>query len=90
MKVRLVARDAFTLKEKRRAIKRLKDRIAHRYKVSVAEVGLQDVVQSAELGICAAANERRHLESLLSKVVDLIRSHPRTQMVDYHLEFFSC
>ncbi len=90
MKVRLVARDAFSMKEKRRALKSLKDRIAHRYKVSVAEVGLQDVMQSAELGVCAVANERRYLEGLLSKVVDTIRSHPRTQMVDYQLEYFSC
>ncbi len=44
-----------SLKQKRRIVKSLKDRIRHRFQVSVAETGHLDLHQRAELGIAAVA-----------------------------------
>lgn len=54
---------ARSLKDKRGAIKGLKDRIRSRFNASVAEVGYLDKWQRALLGVALVGSERRHLES---------------------------
>jgi len=51
LNVRLVIRSANTLKEKRRIIKSLKDRIKNNFNVSVSETGTLDHCQYSKLGI---------------------------------------
>ena len=46
--------DAFSLKDKRRVVKSLKDRIAHGQNVSVAEVGALDEHRRAILAVAMA------------------------------------
>ena len=46
---------ARSLKDKRRAVKSLVDRMHHRYRVSVAETDLQDLSRRAELGLAVVA-----------------------------------
>lgn len=77
-----------SLKEKRRIVRSLKDRIRNKFNVAVAEVDHQDVWRTATVGIAAVANDGRFLESALSKVVDFIRACPDASLVDYHLEVF--
>jgi len=54
---------ARSLKDKRAAVKGLKDRIRSRFNASVAEVGYLDKWQRALLGVALVGSERRHLES---------------------------
>ena len=49
--------DAMSLKDKRRAIKSIKDRIANRFNVSVAEVGLLDSRREAQLAVALVSND---------------------------------
>ena len=48
----VLIREAQSLKDKRRAIKSLKDRIRHRFPVSIAEVDALDHWQRSVLGAC--------------------------------------
>ncbi len=85
-KVKLVIREARSLKEKRRVIKSLKDRIRHKFNVSIAEVEAQDRHQLAVLGVAVVANNVRFCNSLLSKVIDVMRQSPQAELVDCQWE----
>jgi uncharacterized protein YlxP (DUF503 family) len=86
LQVELSVTDAMSLKDKRRVIKSLKDRIAHGHNVSIAEVGALDEHRRSILGLAMVSNDRRYVESALSKLVDFIRSVPQVSLVDYQIE----
>ena len=88
LKVRLAIREAYSLKDRRRVVKGLKDRLRNRFNVAVAEVGDRDRHQSAELGICAVGMEQTFINGLLSQVVNAIRSAPGAELVAEEMEFF--
>ena len=78
--------DAMSLKDKRRVVKSLKDRIAHGHNVSIAEVGYLDEHRRSILGLAMVSNDRRYVEGALSKLVDFVRSVPSVDLVDYQIE----
>lgn len=86
LRVRLGIFEAVSLKDKRRVTKSLKDRLAARHNVSVAEIADLDRRQAATLGFAMIANESRFVESALSKIVDEIRAFPRASLMDYKIE----
>ena len=79
--------DAMSLKDKRRVVKSLKDRIAHGHNVSIAEVGALDAHRTAILGVAMVANDRGYVEGALSKLVDFVRTVPQMDLVDYQIDF---
>ncbi len=79
--------DAMTLKDKRRAVKSLKDRLSHRFNVSVAEVDLLDHIRSAVLGVAMVSNDQAHVNAALDQVVNYVRLDPRVVMEDFEMEF---
>lgn len=84
--VQLAIYEAESLKDKRRVIKSVKDRLANRFNVSVAEVDDLDSWQRAELGVAMVANDGRFVESCLHKIVDELRRERSASLVDYHVE----
>lgn len=86
LRVQLAIYEAASLKDKRRIVKSLKDRLSHRFNVSVAEVDSLDLWQRADLGIAMVANESRFVESCLHKMVDEIRRQSAASLVDYSVE----
>jgi uncharacterized protein YlxP (DUF503 family) len=78
--------DAMSLKDKRRVIKSLKDRIAHGHNVSIAEVGALDEHRRSIIGIAMVSNDGRYIESQLSKLVDFVRTIPQASLMDYQIE----
>ena len=65
-----VLRQARSLKDKRGAIRRVKDRLTSRHNVSVAEVGAQDDPQRAVIAIALAGSDSRVVRSHLDRVLD--------------------
>jgi uncharacterized protein len=88
LRLKLVVFESLSLKDKRRAIKSLKERLANRFNVSVAEVGSLDSRQQAELGVAMVANDRTFVNSALDKLVDYVRQDPSASLVDYEVELF--
>ena len=88
LRVELAIYEALSLKDKRRVVKGLKDRLAHKFNVSVSEVDALDVRQKAVLGIAMVANEARFVQSCLDKVVDYIRMAPGAALVNYETEIY--
>ena len=87
LQVELSVTDAMSLKDKRRVILSLKDRIAHAHNVSIAEVGALDEHRRAILGMAMVSNDKRYVEGGLGKLVDLVRSVPQVSLLDYQVEF---
>jgi uncharacterized protein YlxP (DUF503 family) len=79
--------DAMTLKDKRRAVKSVKDRISHRFNVSVAEVDALDLLRSAVIGVAMVSNDQSHVNGALDQVVNYVRNDPNVILDHYEMEF---
>lgn len=88
LRLKLVVFESRSLKDKRRVVKSLKERLANRFHVSVAEIGSLDHRQQAELGVALVANEGAFVESALDKMVDYVRLDTSASLVDYEIEVF--
>lgn len=75
-----------SLKDKRRVLRSLKDKLRQEFNLSVAEVGDHDLWQRAELGLAAVANEGSFADQVLAKAVDMIRGRDDVELLDYHTE----
>jgi uncharacterized protein YlxP (DUF503 family) len=78
---------AQSLKDKRRVIKSVKDRLSARHNVSVAEVDGLDEHRRCVLAVAMVSNDQRFTDSCLSKIVDEVRVVRDLNLVDYELEF---
>jgi len=76
-----------SLKEKRSVVRSLKDRLHSRFRLSVAETGLQDVHSRAEVSVALVASDRRVAESVLDKADDLVQANGRAVVVRARREF---
>ena len=86
LQLELSVADAMSLKDKRRVILSLKDRIAHGHNVSIAEVGALDEHRRSILGVAMVSNDARYVEGALSKLVDFVRAVPQVSLMDYQIE----
>lgn len=73
LQVELTIEWATSLKDKRRVVSSLKDRLHREHQVSVAEVGALEDCRVALLGITAASNSVPHCQGMLSRVLDKLR-----------------
>jgi len=86
IEVSILIRESRSLKDRRRVVKSLKDRISSRFNVSVAEVGELDSRQRSHLGVAVVANDRRFVNEVLSKVLALVESDPRAEVISQRME----
>jgi len=86
LQLELRVHDAMSLKDKRRVVKSLKDRIAHGHNVSIAEVGALDEHRRSVLGVAMVANQGRYVEGGLSRIVDFVRSVGSVDLLDYQID----
>jgi uncharacterized protein YlxP (DUF503 family) len=86
LRVRLLVREARTLKDKRQVVQSIKDRLQNRFNVSVAEVDAQDQRQLAVLGLAMVGNEVSHVRTTLEQIVHVLRTHPIAELLDHELE----
>ena len=70
LKIVLSIPHANSLKDKRRVIKSVKDRLRNGFNVSVAETGDQNIWRSAELGIAVVSEDSSYANGVLSRVQD--------------------
>ena len=71
-----------SLKEKRRVVRSLKDRLKNNFNVSVAEVGDQDIWQSLHMGIVAINSDPKYLEGQTRKLVSAIEKMHLAEITD--------
>ncbi len=77
---------AQSLKDKRRVVASLKDKLHQHHQVSVAEVDQLDNAQRAILGITLASNDGRYAQSVLDRILDELRRHRDCVLGDFRSE----
>lgn len=78
---------AFSLKDKRMTLNRIRDRVRQKFNVALAEIDDNDVWNWACIGVVTVSNDRRHVNEMLSKVVEFVRTIRDCELEDYSLEF---
>ena len=86
LRVRLLLRQARSLKDKRQVVKSVKDRLANDFNVSVAEIEELDNRQLAVLGFAMVSNETHHVKTALGQIVQALRVHPVAELLDHEME----
>ena len=88
LEIKLAVRHARSLKDKRRVVNSLKDRLSNRFNVSIAEVDSQDLRQVSDLGVVQVSSDARYARGSLNSVVDAVRSFRGAELTDYRIEIF--
>jgi uncharacterized protein YlxP (DUF503 family) len=80
---------ARSLKDRRRVVKSLKDRLRAKLPVSVAEVGDLEQLQVATLGIAVISNETERCHEILAAALRMARVLPDAVLADVRTEVVS-
>jgi uncharacterized protein YlxP (DUF503 family) len=82
----LVIDAAQSLKDKRRVVRSLKDRLHRDHLVSVAEVGSLEVWNLASMGLALVSRDAAYVNSVLDRILEKLRALPDARLRDYARE----
>jgi uncharacterized protein len=88
LRVRLLLREARTLKDKRQVVLSIKDRLRNAFNVSAAEVEALDNRQVAVLGFAMVCNESGPVRSTFEQIVNALRAHPVAELLDHQTDLY--
>ena len=74
--------DIDNIKEKRRIVKSVMEKMRRRYKMSVAEIDLQDSISFAQIGGAYVSNSRTFGETVLRKAFDIVEKETPVRIQD--------
>ncbi|MDR0784775.1 MAG: DUF503 domain-containing protein [Treponema sp.] len=82
--------DVDSIKEKRRIVRSIKDKLQKRFHVSAAEVDLQDSLSFSQIGAAMVSNSKEFGETVMNKAFQTIETETpvRVQDVAIHSEEF--
>ena len=79
--------DSQSLKDKRQVVKSVTDRIKRRFNVSVTEIGTQDDIRTAALGVACVRETESQCRQTLNSVADFIYdSRPDAELMPHAIE----
>jgi len=74
-----------SIKEKRKIIRSVKDKLQRRFHMSAAEVDLQDSLSFAQIGGALVSNSRSFGESVLHKAFEMIENDVPVRIQDMRI-----
>jgi uncharacterized protein YlxP (DUF503 family) len=81
---------SYSLKDKRRVVKSLVERIRHRYNVAAAEVDEHEIWNAAVIGVSCVSTSGAHAHEILDHVVAFVdNGHEDGELVDHTVEILS-
>ncbi len=72
LRITLILFESATLKDKRSVVRRVRDRVSHKFNVAVAEVESLDEVGRAVLGLACVSNESAQAHAQLMKILHFV------------------
>jgi len=87
IKLNLHIPNAHSLKEKRRQIKSLKDRLSSRFNASIAEVDMLDSWQKSVIGVCLLSNDKSYLDKQYSLIESVVLEYSELELVSADREW---
>jgi uncharacterized protein len=79
---------AQSLKDKRRVVSSLKERLQSRFRVSAAETRHQELWQRAELAACVVSGEHRHASDVLDSADRLVTGDMRARVISARRSYY--
>lgn len=89
VKMSIFLAEGHSLKEKRRLINIIKDRVKNKMNIIVAEVGDQDLWQRSEIGFAVVSNDSSFIDSVISKTISIIEQIIPGHIIDSKYEIIS-
>lgn len=86
LSIKIAIRSSRSLKDKRRIIKSVKDRIRNKFNVSISETDAQDNHKYSVIGVAMVGTDRQYVNSVLSSLVNFFRFFPQIELIDYELD----
>lgn len=78
---------SFSLKDKRKVLQSIINRIKHRFNVSIAEVDHHELWQRSKLGITAVGNEKKYINSLIDRILNFIHNTTTIEAINTEIDF---
>lgn len=89
LQLELTIEHAMSLKDKRRVVSSLKDRLHREHQVSVAEVDSLEEHRRAVLGITMASNSVPHCQSAMDRLLEKVRFGRDYVLADHSLQILT-
>jgi|ERR1043165_8008811 uncharacterized protein YlxP (DUF503 family) len=89
LRLSLLIPGARSLKDRRQAVRSLKERIRNRFDASCAEVGDLDTWNRAFLGIALVANEKALLEEIAAEISRYTQNDANVQVTGVEKDFLN-
>lgn len=88
--IRLRLPENHSLKEKRRVVKSVVERVKVRFGVAAAEVGSNDLWQIADIGVSCVSGSSAHAAAILGNVVSFVEeSRLDAELLDVYTELLT-
>ncbi len=78
---------SFSLKDKRKVVKSIKDKLTQKLNISVAEVEHQDLHARCQLAIVTISSSKRDAEERMRISQEMIESNPEIQVTERLLQW---
>ena len=88
LQVSLHIPESGSLKQKRRHLKSLKQKIRNKFNVSVAEIGSHDLWQRVDLAATMVSTDAAHIDQVFGEVIQLIDRQGDLEILDQSREMF--
>ncbi len=81
--------ECHSLKEKRKVIKAIIARLRNNFNASIAETGLNDVHQRAEIGFSIVGNDRKVVNAKIDKIFNMTEKLGLADIINTEMEIFN-
>ena len=78
---------SLSLKDKRAILRKLKERLANKFNISIAEVDFLDKWQRARIGIAQVSNDYKFLEKSMNTILNIIDEDDSAEVTEHLLEY---
>jgi uncharacterized protein YlxP (DUF503 family) len=84
--VRLLIREARSLKDKRQVVRSILERLRGQFNISAAEIDTLDDHRQATLGFAAVGPDRELVRNVLQAIQEALRTHPVAEYLGSELQ----
>ncbi|MGO3751531.1 MAG: DUF503 domain-containing protein [Peptoniphilaceae bacterium] len=77
-----------SLKEKRRILKSLIERLKNKFNISISEVGDNDIWQASTIGIAIVSNDSAFSDEIINKIINFIEDFNEVEIIDIDIEVY--
>lgn len=86
LEIEIYIYESNSLKDKRRVLRSLMERLKNKFNISIAETGLNDKWNRSIIGISSVSNDTIQMNRILSNVLEFIENDSRVEITYENIE----